>query len=110
PLQKRLTVHLGYRPAAAAGLLTGLTPVAIFVPLTLLGLAFANQVSSLTASMEDGGSGLFNIAAWMDPQQHPRIAGTIEWIAGRFDLRLPELRQEMREGTRESVGEIARSG
>ena len=110
PLQKRLTLRFGNRPAAAAGVLTGLTPVAIFVPLTLLGLAFANQVTALTASMEDGGSGLFNISAWMDPMQHPRIASAIEWIAERFDLRLNDLRQEMREGTRQSVGTIAKSG
>src|SRR5690606_40308351 len=99
PLQKTLTEKLGGRPTAAAGILTGLTPVAIFVPLSLLGLAFANQVTALTASMEDGGSGLFNISAWMDPMQHPRIASAIEWIAERFDLRLNDLRQEMREGT-----------
>ncbi len=110
PLQKRLTVRFGHHPAAAAGVITALTPVAIFVPLTLLAMAFANQVTTLTSSMEDGGSGLFNIAAWMDPQQHPRIARSIEWLGQRFDLRLNELRQEVREGTRESVGVIAKSG
>src|SRR5690606_18803130 len=56
PLQRRLTRKLGNRPSAAAGILTALTPIAIFVPLSLLALAFAQQVASLTASVEGGNS------------------------------------------------------
>lgn len=108
PLQKALSARLGNRPTAAAGILTGLTPVAIFVPLSLLGLAFANQVAALTASME-GGSGLFDIAAWIDPQAHPHIAGGVEWVVARFDLQLTDVQQYLRQGMRDSMGVIAKS-
>lgn len=110
PLQRRLSAKFGNRPSVAAGVITGLTPIAIVAPLVLLGLAFANQVSSLTSSLEDGGTGMFNLANWMDPQQHPRVAGAVEWVAERFNIRVSELRQQVNEGTRESVGNVAKSG
>ncbi len=110
PLQRRLTQRFGGHPSAAAGVITGLTPIAIFVPLTLLGIAFAAQINALTSSLEDGGVGLFNLATWMDPQQHPRIAELIDWVARRFDLRLNDLRREVSASTRDSVGAIAKSG
>ena len=47
PLHKRLTRQFGNRPNASAGLLTALTPIAIFAPLTLIGIAFAQQITSL---------------------------------------------------------------
>lgn len=110
PLQRRLTRRFGDRPSAAAGVITGLTPVAIVVPLMLLALAFAEQVTTLTAKVEGGGAGLFDLAAWMDPLQHPRIASTVEWVAERFDLRVTEVREQVRDGTRDSVNVIAKSG
>ena len=47
PLQRWLTRKLGNRPGTSAGLITGLTPFALLTPLTLLGLAFANQARAL---------------------------------------------------------------
>ncbi|MFO7324588.1 MAG: AI-2E family transporter [Pseudomonadota bacterium] len=108
PLQRRLTRKLGNRPSAAAGILTALTPIAIFVPLSLLALAFAQQVASLTASVE-GGNSLFDAARWIDPEAHPRIAGAVAWVAERFDLRLADLQQHLRQGVRDSMGVIAKS-
>src|SRR5690606_13085816 len=109
PLHKKLTLRLGNSPTAAAGIITGLTPLAVFVPLALLAFAFAEQVTALTASMQ-GGGGMFDIAAWMDPLQHPRIADAVDWVAQRLDMRPRDLQNEMREGTRESVGVLAKSG
>ncbi len=108
PLQRQLTRKLGNRPSAAAGILTGLTPIAIFVPLTLLGLAFAQQVAALAASVE-GGNSLFDVARWFDPEAHPRIAGAAAWVAERFDLRLADVQQHLSQGVRDSMGLIARS-
>lgn len=108
PLQRRLTAKLGNRPAAAAGILTALTPLAIVVPLSLLALAFAQQVATLTASVE-GGSSLFDVTRWIDPQTHPRIAGAVAWVAERFDLRLGDLQQHLHQGMRDAMGVIARS-
>jgi predicted PurR-regulated permease PerM len=109
PLQQNLTRRLGNRPGIAAGLLTGLTPVAIFVPLTLLGLAFAAQISALTQSIE-GDTNLFDLAGWIDPARHPRIAGIAAWVSERFDVGIEDLQQYLRDGVRSWAGTLARQG
>ena len=47
PLHGWLTRRLGNKPGLSAGLITGLTPFALLTPLTLLGVAFANQARAL---------------------------------------------------------------
>jgi predicted PurR-regulated permease PerM len=44
PVQRSLTRHFRGRANLAAGLLTGLTPVVVLLPLASLGLVFAQQV------------------------------------------------------------------
>ncbi len=108
PVQERLTRALGGRRSAAAGVITGLTPVAIFVPLTLLGLAFANQIATLTTQVE-GDPSLFSLAEWTDPVRHPRLAEIAAWFDARFDLQLTEAQAYLKQGVREWGGVIARS-
>lgn len=47
PLQRRLSRRFGDRPAAAASLITVLTPVVLLLPLTTLGVMFVRQVDTL---------------------------------------------------------------
>ena len=47
PLHSWLTRKLKNRPGTSAGIITGLTPFALLTPLTLLGVAFANQARAL---------------------------------------------------------------
>jgi predicted PurR-regulated permease PerM len=47
PFHSWLTRKLKNRPGVSAGLITGLTPFALLTPLTLLGVAFANQARAL---------------------------------------------------------------
>lgn len=108
PLHQRLTRRLGNSPRASAGIITGLTPVAIFVPLVLLAIAFANQISGITTSIA-GGGGLFDVSAWIDPDRHPRIAGWAESIAARFNMRLTDLREYLQQSAGEYGSAIARS-
>ncbi len=108
PLQEKLTETFGGRRTVAAGVLTGLTPVAIFVPLTLLGLAFANQITSLTSQVETDPS-LFSLAEWTDPARHPRLAELAAWLDQRFDLQLTDAQTYIKQGVREWAGVIARS-
>src|SRR5262245_33097168 len=68
PLQQKLTHRFGGRRSAAAGVLTGLTPIAIFVPLSLIAIAFANQVATLTTALQQD-AGMFDLASWIDPAQ-----------------------------------------
>lgn len=108
PLQEKLTTSLRGRRSAAAGILTSLTPVAIFVPLTLLGLAFASQIASLTTQVE-GDPGLFSVAEWTDPERHPRLAEIAAWLDQRFDLQIEDAQAYLKQGVRDWAGVIARS-
>lgn len=108
PLQEKLTSSLRGRRSAAAGILTALTPVAIFVPLTLLGLAFANQIASLTTQVE-GDPSLFSLAEWTDPARHPRLAEIAAWLNARFDLKVQDAQAYLKQGVREWATVIARS-
>ncbi len=47
PFHRWLSRKCGNRPAVSAGIITALTPFALLTPLTLLGVAFANQARSL---------------------------------------------------------------
>jgi len=53
PLHTWLTRRLGNRPSVSAGLITGLTPFALLTPLTLLGVAFANQARALIGYLRE---------------------------------------------------------
>jgi predicted PurR-regulated permease PerM len=108
PLQQRLTRVLGGRRSLAAGILTGLTPIAIFVPLTLIGIAFAQQISGIAAALQQNHD-LFDMARWLDPAQHPRIAQVAEWAAQRFNLNLSELPQLLHAGAQEWAGTLAKA-
>jgi predicted PurR-regulated permease PerM len=108
PLQQRVTRLCGGRPSVAAGLLTGLTPVAIFVPLTLLGLAFAGQISALAASVQ-GDTSLLDLEGWTDPGEHPRLAQLVTWFTERFNVQLADIQLYLRQGVQDWAGTIARS-
>lgn len=108
PVQERLTKAFRGQRTAAAGVLTGLTPVAIFVPLTLLGLAFASQIASLTSQVEADPS-LFSLAEWTDPERHPRLAELAGWLESRFGVQVSEVQLYLKQGVRDWAGTIARS-
>jgi len=108
PLQQTLTRRLHGRRSAAAGIITGLTPLAIIAPLALIGLAFAQQVAALAANLQQNPD-LFNLAGWLDPQQHPRIARMGQWAAMRMDMSIPEMQQYVQDGAQALAGKLARS-
>lgn len=99
PLQQRLTRRFGNRANAAAGLLTGLTPIAIIAPLVFVGIAFAQQVAELAGSIQQDGSG-WTMEAWLDPSVHPRIAQLSTWLETRFSISAPQLQQYLVESLR----------
>jgi predicted PurR-regulated permease PerM len=108
PLQVRLTRRFNGRRTLAASLLTGLTPVAIFVPLALLSIAFLQQVATLTGHLQQD-SALFDLTSWMDPAQHPRVAGMATWITTRFDVQVADIQAYISEGVKTWAATIAKS-
>ena len=53
PLHTWLTRKLGGRNGVSAGILTGLTPFVLLVPLTFLGIAFVNQARALVDYLQE---------------------------------------------------------
>jgi len=109
PLQLKLTRRFGGRSNAAAGVLVALTPVAIFVPLTLLGIAFVQQVTALATTLQQN-SDMFELSRWLDPAQHPRVAGWARWLSERTSLQLTDLQEYLRQGAQDWAGRVAKGG
>jgi predicted PurR-regulated permease PerM len=101
PLQRQLTVRFRNRPSAAAGVLTGLTPVAIFAPLALLGIAFARQIAELASGLQANPQ-LMDFSSWQDPDAHPRIAALSAWVTARFSLSAMEIQGYLLSGLQNS--------
>jgi len=53
PLHRWLTRKLRNRPGTAAGIITGLTPFTLLIPLTGLGVSFANQARALVGYLQE---------------------------------------------------------
>ncbi|MCX7035465.1 MAG: AI-2E family transporter [Proteobacteria bacterium] len=85
PVQHRLTTLLRGRATTAAGLITALTPLLLLLPLMLLGIAFARQVSALLTALQANPQ-LWSIDAWRDPLLHPRLNEMLMWIQSRLNL------------------------
>lgn len=87
PLQRRLARSgwLRNSPTLAAGLLTALAPIVLLVPLALIGMAFAQQISALMGPLQAGGA-LWDVNGWLDPVSHPRIANLSLWVQQRFSI------------------------
>jgi predicted PurR-regulated permease PerM len=108
PLQVRLARRFNGRSTLAASILTGLTPVAIFVPLALLSIAFAQQVAALATNLQQD-TDLFNLTSWLDPQQHPRIASLAAWADMRLGVQVADIQSYLRSGVQDWAGKLARS-
>jgi predicted PurR-regulated permease PerM len=109
PLQLRLTRRFNDRRTLAASVLTALTPVAIFAPLTLISIAFAQQIATLAAALQQETS-LFELTSWLDPAQHPRVAGMAAWISTRFDVQVADIQIWLRNGVQTWAGTLAKTG
>jgi predicted PurR-regulated permease PerM len=85
PLQRRLTRRFGGRPSAAAGVLTGLAPFVLLVPMALLGMAFAQQIGTLVGPLQAGGN-LMDLRFLQDHVNHPHLARITDWAQHRFHV------------------------
>jgi predicted PurR-regulated permease PerM len=108
PLQQRLTRTFRGSRTWAAALLTALTPIAIFVPLSLIAIAFAHQVASLANALQQN-TDMMDLRSWLDPAEHPRIAGAASWLQSRFRISLADLQDYLRTGAQQWAGVLAKS-
>lgn len=107
PLQSQLTQRLRGRVSAAAGVLTACMPLAIFTPLTLLGIAFARQVTQMALLLKQQPR-IIDLASLLDSSHHPRIAALIErFTPAGSSLDIEALQQYVREHLQQWVGTAA---
>jgi predicted PurR-regulated permease PerM len=108
PLQVNLTRRFGGRATLAAAVLTALTPIAIFAPLSLLALAFAKQLAGLGAALQSN-QDMFELSRWLDPAQHPRVASYAEWLRLRFNIQVVDIQEYVRQSAQTWAGTLAKS-
>ena len=79
PLHQRLTRRLRGRPSVSAGIIAGLTPFLVFVPLSVIGAVFAGQVARvieyLRAQTDVSYPELVHRL-----QSYPLIGHSVEWV------------------------------
>jgi predicted PurR-regulated permease PerM len=106
PAHVTLTRRLRGRATTSAAILTALTPIAFFVPMIVLGVAFADQVGEMASNMQQNPS-LTDPAAWLDEAQHPRFAHLAEWLSTRTNLDRGDLRNYLGEAFKAWAGAFA---
>ena len=109
PLQSRLSSAFRGRRTLAASLLTALTPIAIVAPLTLVSIAFGQQVLAISDTLQKNPD-LFNLASWLDAAQHPGIAGGATWASTHLNLHFPDVQTWLHSGVQSWAGALAKSG
>lgn len=105
PLQQRFTRRFRSGDRAAA-LLTALTPLAIILPLLLIGLAFARQVAQLVQELQSHPN-LWDFASWQDPAVHPRVAEMLGWVRERFEVSAQDMHDTLSGGITSSAKALA---
>jgi predicted PurR-regulated permease PerM len=108
PLQRKLTRQFRGRSTVAAAVLTALTPIAIFVPLSLIAVAFAHQVGALATALQQNAEGM-DLSSWLDPAQHPRVASWANWLHTRANISIADMQEYLRQGAQEWAGRLAKS-
>lgn len=105
PLQRRWTRRFGSADAAS-GLITALTPIAIFAPLVLIGIAFAKQIAQLVQTLQSNPQ-LLDFTAWQDPAQHPRVARLTDLVREWLSYSPQELHDQLMTGVQETAKGLA---
>ncbi len=108
PLQLSLTRRLRGSRTAAAAVITALTPIAIFAPLVVIGIAFAQQVSALGDALRANPQ-LLDLSLWLDPATHPSIAAIAGWFGTRFDIATADLAADLTANLQAWATSLARS-
>jgi predicted PurR-regulated permease PerM len=92
PLHRSLTLRLKGRDGAAAGLLTGLTPVFVIAPVAGLAVVFAAQVSSLIEHLQHAHL-QFDSSRWEGAlEKYPWFATLNAWVQQNLAVTAEEIR------------------
>ncbi len=105
PLNLRLRRRL-HGKAAAAGLLTVLTPVVILLPLSALSVEFVAQISVLVQKLQRWAQQL-DIKTFSDLQQFPLIARANAWLQAHAGISASQVQSWLISGSQEVLHRAA---
>lgn len=109
PLHNWLTRKLRDRPGTSAGILTGLTPFALLTPVTLIGIAFANQARALMGNLENrefrlDGSILLQMETW------PVIGPAARWAREELAVSAADIQEWITRAAEAALRSVASLG
>jgi predicted PurR-regulated permease PerM len=97
PLHERLTRALKGRAAWSAGILSGLTPLLVFVPLSILGVVFAGQVARVADYLR-GQTDLSYPELVNRLASYPLIGSAVDWVRENTTVSAAQVQGWMSEG------------
>ncbi|MBS0579332.1 MAG: AI-2E family transporter [Proteobacteria bacterium] len=110
PLQERLTrsVFKGRR-SLSAGFITALGSIAVFVPLSILGVVFAGQVARLITYLHE-----HSPPSWSDLLErlshYPVVGSAVDWVRENSSVTADQLQGWMTEGLQGALKSVAALG
>ena len=109
PLHERLTRRLKGRAGASAGIITGLTPIFIIAPLSLLGLVFANQVGTLIGHLQ--GRSFIPYPTMLERLEgYPAIGPGFTWIRENISVSAEQVQGWLTQGAQTLLKSAAAMG
>ena len=109
PLHTWLTRKLGKRPGSAAGIITGLTPFALLTPITLLGIAFANQARMLLVYLQDRNVKLDG-SILLQLEQYPVIGPAARWAREELSVSAGDIQEWITRAAEAALRNVASLG
>jgi predicted PurR-regulated permease PerM len=109
PLHTWLSRKLGRRPGTAAGIITGLTPFALLTPVTLLGVAFANQARALMVYLQERNLRLDG-SILLKLEQYPIIGPAARWAREELAVSAADLQEWISRAAEAALRNVASLG
>jgi predicted PurR-regulated permease PerM len=109
PLHVWLTRRLGNRPGTSAGIITGLAPFALMTPLTLIGIAFANQARALVTFLQ-GRNLRLDGSILLQLEQYPVIGPAARWAREELAVSAADIQDWISRGAEALLRNVASMG
>ncbi len=109
PLHTWLTRKLGNRAGYASGIITGLTPFVLITPLTLIGVAFANQARQLLTYLQ-GRQLRLDGSILLQLEGYPVIGPAARWAREELAVSAADIQEWITRATEATLRNVASLG
>lgn len=109
PLHRWLSRKLGNRPGTSAGIITGLAPFALMTPLTLIGIAFANQARAMIEFLQ-GHNLKLDGSILQELEKYPLIGTPARWAREELAVSAADIQDWLTRGAEVLLRNVASMG